>query len=214
MLLALVISTLSLARISIAADGQLEPQQEQKRDQHEKQQQPKQEQQQKRVQRKSEQDQKQQQQRVQQQQQQGQRQQQQQKQQQRLTQQPQQKVISQQQQRVVQYRFREGFRRGYEDGYNSRYRYGRNSNGMVLNRTGLSFDQPPSSTEQDPAKRAAAESEAYRRFFDLQRSPAVKRQNRVGQYAWLLMVAIIGSFIGLYMYTVKTTTATTQIVTL
>jgi len=86
--------------------------------------------------------------------------------------------------------------------------------GMVLNRTGLSFDQPPSSTEQDPAKRAAAESEAYRRFFDLQRSRAVKRQNRVGQYAWLLMVAIIGSFIGLYMYTVKTTTATTQIATL
>ena len=86
--------------------------------------------------------------------------------------------------------------------------------GMVLNRTGLSFDQPPSSTEQDPAKRAAVESEAYRRFFDLQRSRAVKRQNRVGQYAWLLMVAIIGSFIGLYMYTVKTTTATTQIATL
>jgi hypothetical protein len=86
--------------------------------------------------------------------------------------------------------------------------------GMVLNRTGLSFDQPPSSPEQDPAKRAAAESEAYRRFFDLQRSRAVKRQNRVGQYAWLLIVAIIGSFIGLYMYTVKTTTATTQIATL
>ena len=40
------------------------------------------------------------------------------------------------------------------------------------------------------------------------------RQKRVGQYAWLLMVAIIGSFIGLYMYTVKTTTATTQIAAL
>jgi hypothetical protein len=86
--------------------------------------------------------------------------------------------------------------------------------GMVLNSIGLSFDQPPSSPEQDPVKRAAAESEAYRRFFDLQRSRAVKRQKRVGQYAWLLMVAIIGSFIGLYMYTVKTTTAATQIATL
>src|SRR6266850_2314611 len=31
--------------------------------------------------------------------------------------------------------------------------------GMVLNSIGLSFDQPPSSSEQDPAKRAAAEAE-------------------------------------------------------
>ena len=29
--------------------------------------------------------------------------------------------------------------------------------GMVWNSIGLSFDQPPSSAEQDPAKRAAAE---------------------------------------------------------
>jgi hypothetical protein len=86
--------------------------------------------------------------------------------------------------------------------------------GMVLNSIGLSFNQPPSSTEQDPAKRAAAESEDYRRFFDRQRSRAVNRQKRVGQYAWLLMVAIIGSFIWLYLYTVKTTTATTQIAAL
>jgi len=86
--------------------------------------------------------------------------------------------------------------------------------GMVLNSIGLSFDQPPSSAEQDPAKRAAAESEGYRRFFDLQRKRAVTRQKRIGQYAWLLMVAIIGSFIWLYMYTVNKTTATTQIAAL
>ena len=86
--------------------------------------------------------------------------------------------------------------------------------GMVLNSIGLSFDQPPSSAEQDPAKRAAAEGETYRRFFDLQRKRAVARQKRVGQYAWLLMVAIIGSFIWLYMYTVNKTTATTQIAAL
>jgi hypothetical protein len=86
--------------------------------------------------------------------------------------------------------------------------------GMVLNSIGLSFDQPPSSAEQDPAKRAAAESEAYRRFFDLQRRQAVKRQTRVGQYAWLLLVAIIGSFIWLYMYTVNKTTVATQVATL
>jgi hypothetical protein len=86
--------------------------------------------------------------------------------------------------------------------------------GMVLNSIGLSFDQPPSSAEQDPAKRAAAEGEAYRRFFDLQRSRAVTRQKRVGQYAWLLIVAIIGSFIWLYVYTVNKTTLSTQIAAL
>ncbi len=100
--MALVISILPLAGISIAADGQREPQEEKQHDQHEKQQQPKQEQKQERVQKKSEQDQKQQQQRVQQQQQQDQKQQQ--KQQKRLSQQQQQKLISQQQQRVAQYR--------------------------------------------------------------------------------------------------------------
>src|SRR5947208_7293629 len=86
--------------------------------------------------------------------------------------------------------------------------------GMVLNSIGLSFDQPPRSAEQDPAKRSAAEREDYRRFFDLQRSRAVTRQKRVGQYAWLLIVAIIGSFIWLYMYTVKKTTVATQIAAL
>ena len=68
--------------------------------------------------------------------------------------------------------------------------------GMVLNSTGLSFDQPPSSSERDPAKRSAAELDAYRRFFDVQRKQAVKRQARVSQFAWLLMAAIIGSFSG------------------
>jgi hypothetical protein len=86
--------------------------------------------------------------------------------------------------------------------------------GMVLNSIGLSFDQPPSSAEQDPAKRAAAESENYRRFFDLQRKRAVTRQKRVGQYAWLMIVAIIGSFIWFYMYTVNKTTVATRIAAL
>ena len=86
--------------------------------------------------------------------------------------------------------------------------------GMVLNSIGLSFDQPPSSAEQDPAKRAAAEGETFRRFFDLQRKRAVARQKRIGQYAWLLIAAIIGSFIWLYMYAVNKTTATTQIAAL
>jgi len=67
--------------------------------------------------------------------------------------------------------------------------------GMVLNSTGLAFNQPQSSSEQDPAKRTVAEKEDYRRFFDLQRRQVVKRQTRVGQYVWLLTVAIIRSYI-------------------
>jgi len=54
---------------------------------------------------------------------------------------------------------------------------------MVLNSIGLSFDQPPSSPEQDPAKKLAAEREAYRQFFHRQRVGALKRQKRIGQYA-------------------------------
>jgi hypothetical protein len=86
--------------------------------------------------------------------------------------------------------------------------------GMVWNSIGLSFDQPASSAEQDPTRRAAAEGDAYRRFFDLQRKQSIARQKRIGQYAWLLIVAIIGSFIWLYNYTVTKTTAATQMATM
>jgi uncharacterized membrane protein len=75
--------------------------------------------------------------------------------------------------------------------------------GMILNSVGLSFDQPPSSPEQDPVKRLTAERESYRQFFDRQRGRALKRQKRVGQYAWLLLLASIGSFIWLYVDTVN-----------
>ena len=68
--------------------------------------------------------------------------------------------------------------------------------GMVLNSIGLSFDQPSSSQEQDPTKRLAAERESYRILFDTQRTRSLKRQKRVGQFAWLLMLAIIGSLSG------------------
>ena len=47
--------------------------------------------------------------------------------------------------------------------------------GMILNNFGLSFTDPPSSHEQDPAKRLAAEKESYRKFFDLQRRQSMKR---------------------------------------
>jgi hypothetical protein len=83
--------------------------------------------------------------------------------------------------------------------------------GMILNGFGLGFDQPPSSSEQDPIKRLTAEKEYYRQFFDRQRKRAVTRQKRVGQYGWLLMAAFIGAFIWLYMDTVNKTNLSSRI---
>ncbi len=83
--------------------------------------------------------------------------------------------------------------------------------GMILNNIGLSFDQPESSPEQDPAKRLAAERQAYRTFFDQQRTRFLKRQKRVGQYAWLVLVVLVASFLWIYFDTVNKTTASTQI---
>lgn len=86
--------------------------------------------------------------------------------------------------------------------------------GMILNNLDLGFSQPPTSPEQDPAKRLAAERQSFREFFDLQRSRAMKRQKRVGQYAWLLMIATIGSFIWLYVDTGKKTNLADRIASL
>ena len=83
--------------------------------------------------------------------------------------------------------------------------------GMILNGFGLSFAHPPSTQEQDPAKRLAAEKESYRKFFDLQRSQSMKRQKRVGQYGWLLMAAFVGAFIWLYTDTVNKTSLSSRI---
>jgi len=74
--------------------------------------------------------------------------------------------------------------------------------GMVLNSVGLSFDQPPSSTEQDPARRLEAERQAYQGLFNDQRKRALTRQKRVGQYAWLVLIAFIGAFWWMYADTV------------
>lgn len=86
--------------------------------------------------------------------------------------------------------------------------------GMILNSIGLSFDQPPSSPEQDPTKRLAVERESFRNFFDRQRSRALKRQKRVGQYGWLLIVATIGSFIWMYVDTVNKATLSNRVASL
>jgi hypothetical protein len=86
--------------------------------------------------------------------------------------------------------------------------------GMILNSFGLSFAYPPSSPEQDSAKRAAADRDTYRKFFELQRSQSMKRQKRVGQYGWLLMVAFIVAFIWLYADTVTKTSLSNRIAAL
>ena len=83
--------------------------------------------------------------------------------------------------------------------------------GMILNSIGLSYDQPPSSPEQDPLKKLTAEKESYRKFFDLQRSRSTKRQKRVGQYAWLVLLAVIGSSIWLYSDTVNKTSLANRV---
>jgi hypothetical protein len=83
--------------------------------------------------------------------------------------------------------------------------------GIILNSIGLGYDQPPSSSEQDPVKRLTAERESYRKFFDLQRNRSTKRQKRVGQYGWLLMAAFIGAFIWLYMDTVNKTSLSSRV---
>ena len=86
--------------------------------------------------------------------------------------------------------------------------------GMILNSFDLGFNQPPSSTEADPVKRVTAEKESYRKFFDLQRSRSVKRQKRVGQYAWLVMASFIGAFIWLYVDTANKTSLSSRIAAL
>ena len=86
--------------------------------------------------------------------------------------------------------------------------------GMVLNSIGLSFDQPPSSAEQDPTKRVTIERDSFRQFFDRQRTTVMNRQKRVGQFAWLLLIATIGSFVWLYNYTVDKTVALNRIASL
>jgi hypothetical protein len=77
--------------------------------------------------------------------------------------------------------------------------------GMILNSLDLGFNQPPSSPEQDPLKRLTAEKESYRKLFDLQRSRSLKRQQRTGRYAWLVMATFVGAFIWLYADTVTKT---------
>ena len=83
--------------------------------------------------------------------------------------------------------------------------------GMILNGLALSYDQPVASTEEDPAKRVAAERQAFRAFFDLQRKQALKRQARTGQYAWLVLIVSVIASAWMYFDTVNKTAALNQI---
>ena len=83
--------------------------------------------------------------------------------------------------------------------------------GMILNNFRISFDQPAPVPEQDPAKRMAAEKQAYRDLFALQKTRSLKRQQRVGQYAWLVLAAFVVSSGWLYFDTVNKTTASRQV---
>lgn len=83
--------------------------------------------------------------------------------------------------------------------------------GMILNSLDLGYNQPQSSSEQDPLKRLTVEKEAYRKFFDQQRRRSMQRQKRVGQYSWLVMASFIGAFIWLYADTVSKTSLANRI---
>ena len=83
--------------------------------------------------------------------------------------------------------------------------------GMILNSLDLGYNQPPSSPEQDQVKKLTAEKESYRKFFEQQRSRSLKRQKRVGQYAWLIMASFVGAFIWLYTDTVSKTSLSSRI---
>ncbi|HEX9444410.1 MAG TPA: hypothetical protein VGA73_09830 [Candidatus Binatia bacterium] len=86
--------------------------------------------------------------------------------------------------------------------------------GMVLNSVGLAFDQPESSTEQDPVRRMESERQAYRTFFDRQRKQALTRQKRVGQYSWLVLAVFIAAFWWMYVDTVNKSAGWNQIATI
>jgi hypothetical protein len=86
--------------------------------------------------------------------------------------------------------------------------------GMVLNSIGLSFDQPPSSTEQNPARRLEAERQAFQSLFNDQRKRALTRQKRVGQYGWLVLAAFIGAFWWMYADTVTKAAGWNQVATI
>jgi hypothetical protein len=83
--------------------------------------------------------------------------------------------------------------------------------GIALNSFHIVHDQPEFSLEEDPTHKLAAERRANYNFFYLQRERILKRQKRVGQYAWLVLALFIASSWWLYAEAVKATTVSKQI---
>ena len=83
--------------------------------------------------------------------------------------------------------------------------------GILLNSTHIVRDQPAFSVEEDPTHKLAAERQANYHFFQLQRSRLLKRQKRVGQYAWLVLAVFVASSWFLYSDAVRVTTVSKQI---
>ena len=83
--------------------------------------------------------------------------------------------------------------------------------GIALNSFHIVHDQPEFSLEEDPANKLAAERRANYDFFFLQRARMLKRQKRVGQYAWLVLGVFIACSWWLYVDAVKATTESKQI---
>ncbi len=83
--------------------------------------------------------------------------------------------------------------------------------GILLNSIHIVHDQPAFSFEEDPTHKLAAERQANYHFFQLQRSRLLKRQKRVGQYAWLVLAVFVASSWFLYSDAVRVTTVSKQI---
>jgi hypothetical protein len=81
----------------------------------------------------------------------------------------------------------------------------------VLNSFLIVHDQPAFSLEEDPTRKLAAERNANYHFFQLQRTRLLKRQKRVGQYGWVVLMVVIASSWFLYSNAVRATTVSKQI---
>ncbi|MGH7782429.1 MAG: hypothetical protein ACREO5_01090 [Candidatus Binatia bacterium] len=75
--------------------------------------------------------------------------------------------------------------------------------GIMLNSLRITHDQPEYSSEKDPAKGLAAERQANYRYFYLQKVRLLKRQKRIGEYGWLILIASIASSLWQYSDVVK-----------
>lgn len=83
--------------------------------------------------------------------------------------------------------------------------------GMILKSLQRSFGQPQSSPEKYAAQKLLTDRQAYGALFDSQRAQSLKRQKRVGQYAWLVLAAFLASTWWMYLATVNRTTPSKQI---